>query len=157
MFPPLLRIEVLDNAAKQKGGLGTVFGVEFNLNSVGADYITYSLLDEIHNSKAYNKYCDMYAVFIQEQKDFENYQKEMQKNLADASKQKRVEQNTLNEQASDLIDTVINNHEDLVRSFLLGKDKALNSLVGKVLSKAKSDNIQIDPLVAKITITQKLG
>lgn len=150
MFYPKLIIQVIDNAPK--GGIGTVFGIDYYLNSIGTDYITYSLLDQIHNTNAYKKYIEVYNLFQKEKQAFEEHQKNTLSDSKESVKQERLKDNALTEELVNSIQTKLSNFSELIEEFKKGKDKALNSIVGRILKSFKDENINIDPLVLKETI-----
>lgn len=151
MFCPKLITQVIDNNPKGKA-IGTIFGVDYCLNGIEPDYITYSLLDEIHNTKAYQKYVEVWNIFQKEKNEFEQHQRNILELSKESVKQERLKDNALTEDLVNNIQTKLSNFSELIEEFKKGKDKALNSVVGRMLKSFKEENINIDPLVLKETI-----
>lgn len=151
MFYPRLVTQVIDNDPKGIG-IGTVIGVDYYLNGIESDYITYSLLDQVHNTNAYKKYIEVYKLFQKEKEAFEEYQKNTLTETKETVKQERLKDNALTEDLVNSIQTKLSEFSDLILEFKKGKDKSLNSVVGRILKSFKEENINIDPLVLKETI-----
>lgn len=151
MIVPKLKIQVLCNDPKGKSGVGTTYGVEFHLNAIGNDYFTYSLLDEIGLTTSYKKYLEVYEIFQKEKLEFETYQKSLLDQASNKIKQERLSQD-VTEDTLKQIKTILPQFKDLILEYNKGKEKAINSVVGRVLKSLKENNINIDPLLLKETI-----
>ncbi len=151
MIVPKLKVQILCNDPKGKSGVGTTYGVEFHLNTIGTDYFTYSLLDEIGLTKCYKRYLEVYEIFQREKLEFETYQKSLHDQVANKVKQERLSKD-IPEDILKQIKTILPQFQDLIFEYNNGKEKAINSVVGRILKQLKENNFNIDPLLLKETI-----
>lgn len=155
MFSPTLITTIKDNDPKGESN-STVYEVQVVLNKHPSVTLTYTLLDQINVTKEYKTYLEYYSFFKEELKEFEDYQKESLKELVQQKKQERLQENSISDSTIQYIKDNLPQFDSLILEYKSGKDKALNSLVGKYLKLFKQNNQSIDPLVLKETLIQIL-
>lgn len=151
MFSPVLQTKVISNASKGEMG-GTTYLVSYQLNRLGTGEHCYTIIDEINVTPPYRRYQELYQFFQEEKAEFESYQKSLSERQANNAKEERLKDNALSEELKQKIQTNLSNFQELISQYKSGKEKALNSIVGRLLKKLKDENIDVDPLVLKETI-----
>lgn len=155
MIPPLLRTKIIDQDIKGERQ-GTLNEVTYSFNEVSG-ILLYSILDEINNTECYKKYCDLYCKFIEAKKEFNKYINDASIELNSILKQQRLQNNSLTDLEIQFIKNSLKDFDSLIIEYKKGKEKALNSLVGKLLGKGKQSNFNFDPLVLKNELLIILG
>lgn len=150
MITPSCLIKVVDNDPKGER-FGTTFLVDFKLNSITTNLV-YTILDEINHTENYQEYLKLYSIFLQEQKDFESFQKKQLDNLLKEKIQERLSTNFLIPDQIQFIKDNLTNFDSLIIEYKAGKEKALNSIVGRYLKLFKETKTNVDPLVLKNTL-----
>lgn len=151
MFSPVLTTLVSNNDPKGELG-GTNYLVYYQLNRLGTGEHCYTIIDEINVTPPYRRYQELYQFFQEEKAEFESYQKSLSERQANNAKEERLKDNALSEDLKQRIQTNLSNFQELISQYKSGKEKALNSIVGRLLKKLKDENIDVDPLVLKETI-----
>ena len=146
MINPKLLIQVIDNDPKGLVG-GTLYLVTYSLNELGNGSIEYQV-----NKPSYNDYEKIYSLYIQEKIQYDVYQKDLYETELKKAKESRLKENCFSDQLVLQIKEHLSEYSELIAQYKDGKDKALNSIVGRSLKHFQSKSIALDPLVLKETI-----
>lgn len=155
MKAPLFRIKIIDQDIKSERQ-GTIYKITYSFNNISG-VLLYSILDEVNNTERYKEYCNLYSSFLSAKKDFDKYINESSAELNMLVKQQRLQNNSLSDLEIQFIKESLKDFDSLIIEYKKGKEKALNSLVGKLLGKGKQASFNFDPLVLKNELVIILG
>lgn len=131
---------VLDNDPKGLTGVGTIFYVDITVDGVTERH-TWGLLDEIAGRFDVNK---VLASVVQALKDEEARTEKDKADAKKAIKDAREAGVRIDPDLRIIIDHVLQEDQKAVTEFKGGKEKALNSLVGKVIGQIKKQKLSLD-------------
>lgn len=134
---------IVDNDAKGKTGVGTIFGADVTVNGVTTLH-QWSLMDWINNKvdpEAWFKPV-VDAMRVERERDAQ----EKAENKACAQKEREASVVISNELAI-IVNAVIfdPSSQKAITEYKQGKEKAINALVGKVIKTIKEQSLNIDP------------
>lgn len=134
-------------------GQSTMFWLEVRDMSKVIKRFEYSLMDELTGK--FNKRAEIkpYMDQVAELKRMEEQKKEQEKQDALT---KRLNEVSISPELDTIVSNVLETSPAIVEQFRMGKDKALNSLVGLVIVKLKQKNITSDAFSIKAALQQKL-
>lgn len=146
---------VLDNDPKGKSGRGTLFYAKGTVNHI-AFYAEWGLLDEINRTADYLYWTSIREDYLSHCAgilctETQRLKQEKQDKLNARLDAVSVSKNTLT-----IIEQVLSTSDDLISQYKEGKEKALNSLIGKVIKQVKSAGISEEVFNISQTIKQKL-
>lgn len=155
MKAPLLRIKIVDQDIKSERQ-STIYEITYSFNDISG-VLFYSILDEVNNTERYKEYCNIYFNFLASKKDYDKYINEQSAEVNSLIKQQRLQNNSLSDLETQFVKDSLKDFDSLIIEYKKGKEKALNSLVGKLLGKGKQANFNFDPLVLKNDLLIILG
>ena len=150
---------IIDNDPKGETGRGTLFGCRFKIN--GIEHLkSYHLLDQIENNlmwqeiKTLAKLAEESNQRIQQQRNSEfEINRQANKKAQEDSKIANIK---ITKDIRDAINIVLEEYKQLVEQYKASSEKALNSLVGKILAQCKKTNIAANPFDVSYTLKQEL-
>ena len=150
---------IIDNDPKGETGRGTLFGCRFKID--GIEHLkSYHLLDQIENNlvwqeiKTLAKLAEESNQRIQQQRNSEfEINRQANKKAQEDSKIANIK---ITKEIRDAINIVLEEYKQLVEQYKTGSEKALNSLVGKILAQCKKTNIAANPFDVSYTLKQEL-
>lgn len=146
---------ILDNDPKGLTGRGTLMYLKACIDNIEY-YKEWSVLDEIYNTDAYKEVCRIHSLYITRRDAYASELYEHLKTQDDAKFAERKANSKVSDEVLTIIDECMTEHANLVKQYKEGKEKALNSLVGKIIVKLKSKNIQADPFNISVILKQKI-
>lgn len=150
---------IIDNDPKGKTSRGTLFGCCFKID--GIEHLkSYHLLDQIENNLVWQEIKTLASLAhesnqrIQQQRNSEfEINRQANKKAQEDSKIANIK---ITKDIRDAINTVLEEYKQLVEQYKAGSEKALNSLVGKILAQCKKINITANPFDISYTLKQEL-
>jgi GatB domain len=125
---------IVDNDANGTTGVGTIFYRKIFVDTQQVEYFTWGLLEQLNGSFCADAKTRPYTVqrdvILAEARDAEK------RKVAD-EKLKRENSVSHSDEIIAILNKVISDNQDVVAQVKTGKEKAFNSLVGKVISKVK--------------------
>ena len=150
---------IIDNDPKGETGRGTLYGCRLEID--GIEHLkTYHLLDQIENKlvwqeiKTLAKLAEESNQRIQQQRNSE-FELNRQANKK-AQEDSKIANIKITKEIRDSINIVLEEYKQLLEQYKAGSEKALNSLVGKVLAQCKKTNIAANPFDVSYTLKQEL-
>ena len=150
---------IIDNDPKGETGRGTLYGCRLEIE--GIEHLkTYHLLDQIENNlvwqeiKTLAKLAEESNQRIQQQRNSE-FELNRQANKK-AQEDSKISNIKITKDIRDAINIVLQEHKQLVEQYKAGSEKALNSLVGKILAQCKKTNVVANPFDVSYTLKQEL-
>ena len=142
---------IIDNDPKGETGRGTLFGCRFKIDGI-KHLKSYHLLDQIENNlvwqeiKTLAKLAEESNQRIQQQRNSEfEINRQANKKAQEDSKIANIK---ITKEIRDAINIILEEHKQLVEQYKTGSEKALNSLVGKILAQCKKTNIAANHLLS---------
>ena len=150
---------IIDNDPKGETGRGTLFGCRFKID--GIEYLkSYHYLDQIENNLVWQEIKTLASLAhesnqrIQQQRNSEfEINRQANKKAQEDSKIANIK---ITKDIRDAINIVLEEYKQLVEQYKTGSEKALNSLVGKILAQCKKTNIAANPFDVSYTLKQEL-
>ena len=150
---------IIDNDPKGETGRGTLFGCRFKID--GIEHLkSYHLLDQIENNLVWQEIKTLASLAhesnqrIQQQRNSEfEINRQANKKAQEDSKIANIK---ITKEIRDAINIVLEEYKQLVEQYKAGSEKALNSLVGKILAQCKKTNIAANPFDVSYTLKQEL-
>lgn len=140
-----------NNGDKDNCHKGTEFYLEAKIDSTDY-YREWSVFDEINNTEIYKEICNIKQKYLIAKS---NLEKELLlKGQADKENklQERKQAVSISETSLQILKQTMQEHSALIDQFKQGNEKAINSLVGKVLGNLKKTNIKEDPFNISIIL-----
>lgn len=131
---------ILDNDPKGFTGCGTIYYAKGLLAHKEVS-IQWSLLDEVHNTSAYQAWCDFKTTYVNKCQSILKEEKARLKAEKEQKLNDRLENVSVSDRTLVIIKSTIQQEVELVNQYKQGKDKALNSLIGKIIKQVKSEGI----------------
>lgn len=147
MFYPHFITRILDNDPKGESG-GTKYLVDYKLNSLGESSLVYCLQDK-ESTKEYER---IYSKFQEEKTEYDNYSLRLQKQAKDSELAKKLSIDVCDKITNQIKNEICKSPE-LIEQYKSGNEKALNSLIGKLL---KTGLFKLEPVLLKQTIINLL-
>ena len=150
---------IIDNDPKGETGRGTLFGCRFKIDGI-KHLKSYHLLDQIENNLVWQEIKTLASLAhesnqrIQQQRNSEfEINRQANKKAQEDSKIANIK---ITKEIRDAINIVLEEYKQLVEQYKTGSEKALNSLVGKILAQCKKTNIAANPFDVSYTLKQEL-
>jgi hypothetical protein len=131
---------VLDNDPKGLTGCGTIYYAKGLLAHKEVD-IQWSLLDGIDKTPAYQAWDSFKTAYVNKCHSILKEEKARLKAEKEQKLNDRLDNVSVSDKTLAIIKATIQHEVELVNQYKQGKDKALNSLIGRIIKQVKSENI----------------
>lgn len=143
---------IVDNDPKGSSGRGTIHYMKISVDGALKEYVEWGLLEELNGTfdpeSMTKKYTDAYKAFLDEQANREREEKK-------AALETRTASIKIDDALNKIMDDVIASETKAVAEYKAGKEKALNSLVGKVIGQIRKNKLSVEADAFGITTTLK--
>lgn len=146
---------VLDGDPKGTTGIGTIFFVDVTLDEVTTRH-TWGLIEEIQGKFNFDSVVHLVRERLKAASDKVKAAEVHTKKVLSEQREAGV---VVNDTLANLVKAVLAENEPVVAEFKSGKDKALHSLVGRVIKQIKVQQLTVDfdAFTINRAIQQQLG
>lgn len=150
---------VIDNDPKGLTGRGTLYGCCIKIDGIKHQK-TFHIMDQIENNLVWQ---EIEALIKLGKESYQRIQEERNSQfLLDRQANKKAQEDSkisnikITQEIRDSINIVLQEYKQLVEQYKSGSEKALNSLVGKILAQCKKTNCVANPFDISYTLKQEL-